>query len=408
MLQSNRYVAGGVAEIGADRLQRAGLTGANVTVGVIDSGFRVSDPEIAGNVGAYRTFGTAAADWAHGTAVASVVTDTAPDARLHLAAVGNSVSPEEYRAAVEWLRASGADVIVDAGSYFGQPADGTGELAAVAAEASTDTVFVAAAGNYGQRHWSGSHNASAREWVTFASGITTNDLNEGEPFAGRVQVSLHWDDWENTSDDYDLYLFRERPGTDSVVARGTASPDAPVEHLAARVPRGEYYLAVRAANATGETRLGLFASHDLRHRSYRGSLTAPGTAPGVLTVGALSDVGTVAAFSSRGPVGGRTGIDLLAPDSVAVPGTEPGNGTSYAAPYAGGTAALLLGAYPSLSPAEVRSMLTTAAVDMGPTGPDADSGHGRLDALAAATLAEEYTRYDAVNESAATYDRGGV
>lgn len=398
-LQPTANVAGGVAAIGADDLHRAGLTGGNVTVGVIDTGFRVSDPEIAANVGAYRSFGLTDDYWAHGTAVASVVADTAPDARLHLAAVGTSTTPEEYREAVDWLSASGADVIIDAGSYFGQPGDGSGELAAVASEASRETVFVAAAGNYGQRHWSGTHNASESEWVAFTPDNQENHLNGGEPFAGRVQVSVHWDDWENTTDDYDLYLFRDRPGGDTVVARGSADPDAPVEHLAATVPRGQYYVAVRATNATGPRHLGLFTSHDLRYRSYRGSLTAPGTAPGVLTVGALTGSGDVARFSSRGPVDGRTGLDLVAPDSVAAPGTDAGNGTSYAAPYVAGTAALLLDANPTLSADDVRAVLRSSAVDVGNSGPDAESGYGRLDARAAATLAEEYERYGAVNES---------
>jgi subtilisin family serine protease len=403
-------VAAGVSTVGADELQLAGVTGRNVTVGVIDSGFRVSDPEIADRVGAYRSFDDERGDWVHGTAVASVVADTAPGARLHLAAVGGSTTPAEYREAVAWLRESGADVVVDAGSYFGQPGDGSGEIASVAAAASRDVVFVAAAGNYGQRHWRGHYApAPGATRVEFVPGETANYLEGGAPFGGAVSATLRWDDWNATDgnrSDYDLLLYRRQPGADAVVARGTAVEDEPVEHLAARVPRGRYYLAVRATNVTGGDTLDLFASRGLTHRSPGTSLTAPGTAPGVLTVAALDGNGGVAAFSSRGPVAGtdRRGVDLVAPDDVALPGTSPGVGTSYAAPYVAGTAALVVDAHPSFAPRDVRTVLRSSATDVGSAGPDVASGYGRLDAAAAAEFAVEYERHADINGSRTVRD----
>ena len=404
-------VAAGVSAVGADELQVAGVTGRNVTVGVIDAGFRVSDPEIADHVGAYRSFESQEGNWVHGTAVASVVADTAPGANLHLAAVGESTTPEEYGEAVAWLRESGADVIVDAGSYFGQPGDGTGEIASVAAAASRDVVFVAAAGNYAERHWRGTHDpADDAVRVEFAPGETANYLERGAPFGGAVRATLRWDEWNATDgnrSDYDLLLLRSQPGPDSIVATGTEVEDEPIEHLAARVPRGRYYLAVRAADgagADGTDTLDVFASGALTHRSPEASLTAPGTARHVLTVGALDGDGSVASFSSRGPVAGahRLGVDLVAPDDVALPGTAPGPGSSYAAPYVAGTAALLVGAHPSFAPRDVRSVLRNSATDVGRAGPDPASGYGRLDAVAAAEFADEYERYAAVNGSVRT------
>lgn len=406
-------VAAGVSAVGADELQLAGLTGRNVTVGVIDAGFRVSDPELAGHVGAHRSFDAEGSDWVHGTAVASVVADTAPGASLHLAAVGRSTTPEEYREAVGWLRASGADVIVDAGSYFGQPGDGTGEIAATAASAARDVVFVAAAGNYGERHWRGHHDPTAGSArVEFAPGETANYLEGGAPFGGRVSATLRWDDWETANGSgYDLLLYRRQTGADTVVATGTRVDDDPIEHLVARVPRGRYYLAVRqedgaATDADAATdALDLFASRGITHRSSGGSLTAPGTAPRVLTVGALDGNGSVASFSSRGPVAGtdRPGVDLVAPDDVALPGAETGAGTSYAAPYAAGVAALVVEAHPSLGPRDVRMVLGSSATDVGPAGPDPVSGYGRLDARAAAEFALAYERYADVNASVRTH-----
>lgn len=402
-------VAPGVATVGADDLHRRGLDGAGVTVGIIDAGFRVSNPEIAANVGAYRSFDAGDADRAHGTAVASVVADTAPDATLHLAAVGSTTTPEEYERAVEWLEASGADVVVDAGSYFGQAGDGTGPLAQVAADASEDALFVTSAGNYARRHWADTHDATADgRWVDFAPGTEANALGGGEPIRGRVTASLRWNDANatatnattanattgnatNASGDYDIYLFRRQFRDDRLVATSAdGTGDARTAYLDVTVPRGQYYLAVRAGNTTGTHDLSLFVNRELARRNASGSLTAPATAPGVLTVGAHDGSG-VAPFSSRGPVDNRSGVDLVAPDSVAVGAVEDGEGTSYAAPYVAGTAALLAAEHPDLTAADLRTVLRESARDVDPTGVDPASGHGLLDAQRAADLAHDRT-----------------
>lgn len=393
----DRRTAAGVAAVGADALHARGVRGDNVTVGVIDRGFRPSDPEIAGRVGAYRSF-DADDDWVHGTAVASVVADTAPNATLHLASVGSTTTPDEYRRAVEWLEASGADVIVDSGSYFGQPGDGSGPLATIAAEAGRDTVFVAAAGNYATRHWRGVHDGGATEWVTLGDEQGTA-LAGGETFAGEVHLALRWDGVRAA--DYDLYLMRVRPGDDEPIARSAVRQDGesePVERIDATVPRGRYYVAVRAYDAAGAHELELFANRQLDAAVANGSVTAPATAASVLAVGAYEN-GSVATYSSRGPVANRTGVDLVAPDAVAASGVTAGNGTSFAAPYVAGTAALLVDRYPSLSPQQIRTVLTASARDVGAPGPDVAAGHGLLDARKAYALATDRVRYEGVNRT---------
>lgn len=400
-------VAPGVAAVGADGLHRRGLRGAGVTVGVIDADFRMSDPEIAANVGAYRSFDAGDADRAHGTAVASVVADTAPDATLHLAAVGSTTTPQEYERAVEWLEASGADVVVDAGSYFGQSGDGTGPLARIAANASNDTLFVTSAGNYARRHWAGTHDAAADgRWVDFAPGTEGNALGGGEQIRGRVTASLRWTDADaanattaDASGDYDIYLFRRQFRDDRLVATSAdGTDDARTAYLDVTVPRGRYYLAVRAGNTTGTHDLSLFTNRELTRRNASGSLTAPATAPGVLTVGSHDGSG-VAPFSSRGPVGNRSGVDLVAPDSVAVGAVQAGEGTSYAAPYVAGTAALLAAEHPDLTAADLRAVLRESARDVDPTGVDAASGHGLLDAPRAADLARNRAKAKATERA---------
>lgn len=370
----NTSVASGVATVGADTVN---ASGSNVTVGIIDGDFRVANPEITTGVGAYRSFGDGG-DWRHGTAVASVVTDTAPNATLLLAAIGPSTTPGEYADAVEWLRASGADVIVDAGSYHAQPGDGSGEISRVVAGAADEVVFVTSVGNHAGRHWAGEH--ADGEWVSFRPSVQGNRLAGGAPVSGRVTVSARWSGWPETGTDYDLYLYRAQPGEDAVVARATGHDGRPFERLSTSVPRGRYYVAVHLAGGEPGSRVELFADRRLAARTA-GGLSPPATAPDVLAVGATRN-GSVRSFSARNP-------DLVAPDSTAVEGVSARGGTSFAAPYVAGTAALALSERPDLTPAQVRVLLRRTADDNGSLGPRAGAGRVNATALLTAVSANE-------------------
>ncbi|HEY6197529.1 MAG TPA: putative Ig domain-containing protein [Candidatus Binatia bacterium] len=82
------------------------------------------------------------------------------------------------------------------------------------------------------------------------------------------------------------------------------------------------------------------------------------------------------------PDGGNT--TFFFSDSASDPDTFPNFfGTSAAAPHAGGVAALLLQANPTLTPANVYAALENSAIDMGTAGFDNDSGFGLVQADAA-------------------------
>ncbi|HKD12156.1 MAG TPA: S8 family serine peptidase, partial [Thermoanaerobaculia bacterium] len=84
----------------------------------------------------------------------------------------------------------------------------------------------------------------------------------------------------------------------------------------------------------------------------------------------------------------RNKPDITAADGVSTTlpsgsGLNPFYGTSAAAPHAGAIAALLRSANPALTPAQIRTILTTTALDIEAAGYDVDTGFGIVQAFQA-------------------------
>jgi Subtilase family len=136
-----------------------------------------------------------------------------------------------------------------------------------------------------------------------------------------------------------------------------------------------------------ETREGLYESYAAF------SITDPGNADGVVTVGATHRFWPhtygVSFFSSRGPTGdGRLKPDLVAPGErirAPLPGQLWGDldGTSMAAPHVSGAAAMLMARYTELvgQPRRIKQILCASATDLGRE--KTFQGHGMLDVLRA-------------------------
>jgi hypothetical protein len=149
-------------------------------------------------------------------------------------------------------------------------------------------------------------------------------------------------------------------------------------------------VVVAAAGNEGFDRATTFATG----REYQSiSITDPGNAASVITVGAthrdMPHTYGVSYFSSRGPTGdGRLKPDLVAPgekiDSAAPEnGLVRKDGTSMAAPHVSGAAALLLARHREFlgQPHRVKAVLCESATDLGRER--YFQGHGMLDVLRA-------------------------
>lgn len=118
----------------------------------------------------------------------------------------------------------------------------------------------------------------------------------------------------------------------------------------------------------------------------------PAACPSALAIGATDEKDGVASFSSRGPAVWSNG-SLLKPQVSApgvrvfssIPGGKYGSmsGTSMATPHTAGLAALVYQAHPNFRPDAIAKLLMAGTIDLAPTGPDQDSGYGRLDAMKA-------------------------
>ncbi|HNS23253.1 MAG TPA: CARDB domain-containing protein [Candidatus Bipolaricaulis anaerobius] len=401
----------GASLVGASAFHSAGIRGSGVKVAVIDLGFSgLATSQAQGDLPysvVTRDFtGTGIETGiSHGTAVAQIVYDIAPDAQLYLVKIGNEVDLDN---AVTYCISEGISIINHSlGWYNTNFYDGTGTIADIARRAtSAGILWVQAAGNSGQKHYG----------ATFTDGNSDGWHDSDVTFAAtagqQIAFYLTWDAWPATGDDYDLYLFGP---TGTLVASSTATQggtEQPTERITTTAGSSGTY-RVRIQKASGATRrLSVFSIvHDLTPAVSASSMPAPANAAEVLSVGAINwtnyTSGPIAPYSSRGPTGdGRAKPDLAAPDNVTtgVSYYSPFPGTSAAAPHVAGVAALLKAEAPTLNRSSLASRILAFCVPMG--DPYA-FGAGRLEARPQ-TVAQADLIVDAITYSPTTPTLGST
>jgi subtilisin family serine protease len=322
----------------------------------------------------------------HGTAVAEAVMDMAPAASLY---VSNASSQAELAAAITWMTGAGVKIInfsqgsvIPEGMGDGLSIYPNSTYGLVDLAVSRGALFVASAGNEGETSWMGpTTDADADGWIEFAPGDEANhtNLTAGD----EVFVGIRW---ASAASDYDLSIWQGQTQI-AVSAESQAETRDPAELIPFIAPStGSFEIRIRrdAGPAAPTMRLMVVGeAESLDHRTAAGSLPTPADSrnPGLVTVGAVDyrSPTIVEPYSSRGPTfDGRVKPDLVAVDCAPTVILAVFCGTSEAAPYVSGAAALILESDPTLTPAQLAAYLRSHATPLGSPVPNNDSGHGLL------------------------------
>lgn len=411
-----------------------GVNGSGVKVGVLSNGVvNLAASRARGDLPANVTVlpgQTGAGD--EGTAMLEIIHDLAPGAQLFFATAFTSIT--SFAQNIRDLRTAGCDIIVDDVLYFAETPFQDGQMGitsntngGVVIQAVNDVtadgaLFFSSAGNSGNKNdnrsgvWEGdfvdggppSAPISAMGSVhNFGGGVLFNTVTA----VGSGQYNLFWSDpLGGSSNDYDLFVVNSA-GT-AVVTSSTnlqTGTQDPFELIAPTATNTRIVILKKPSAAgrylhlnTNRGRLSINTDGQTRgHNSAANAFGCAATPAVGPFPNPFSAVNTVELFSSDGPrrifftpnstpitpgnfssTGGllRQKPDITAADGTSVTGVggfgSPFFGTSAAAPHAAAIAALVKSAGVPLTPAQVRTALTSTAIDIEAPGVDRDSGAG--------------------------------
>ncbi|MBI4976104.1 MAG: S8 family serine peptidase [Spirochaetes bacterium] len=380
---------------GVTNLHIKGSRGSGVKAAVIDGGFiGLASAQGAGEVpasavnvdfsGAGMETGTT-----HGTAVAEVVYEAAPDATLYLMKIETSA---QLGTAKNYCKANGINIVNHSMGWlnteFGR---GDGPISAIVNDAAANGIlWVNSAGNYARGHWQGMFADTDADYVHEFSG-TTGEINQlGTVSSGTsIRLYLCWDDtWGGSANDYDLELYYWTGSAWSNVALSwniQNGDDYPVESISyTAAATGTYGCIIGKYSGVAKNLRLIATAQNLQYSVKAGSIVAPACATGALSVGAIDASnwmsGPSAWYSSQGPTAdGRIKPDISGYSYMTNWTYGKFAGTSSASPSIAGHAAVIWGAYlGSYTATDVRNHLISNAVDMGTAGVDNEFGCGKV------------------------------
>ncbi|MBI3649907.1 MAG: S8 family serine peptidase [Acidobacteria bacterium] len=417
-----------------------GFTGMGVKIGVISDGVdTLATRQATGDLPAVTVLTGQGGSGDEGTAMLEIVHDLAPGAQLFFATALPTQAQfaqniRDLRTAGCDIIVDDIIYLNESPFHDGQPT-GLNSTMGIIAQAVNDVtaagaLYFSSAGNEGNKDddtsgtWEGDFNANGTPAVLAGAGPVHNFGDGGQSvlvtFGGGNPPLLHWSDpLDTAANDYDLYdldgslttIFDASTDTQD----GAGGDDQPFEGISGGTFSGERLVVALFSGATRFIRLEVFRGtialntagatygHSATANAYSVAATpasAPfgtgepsGPFPGPFTSANVSET-----FSCDGPrqlfyqadgtlfgagtLAGQGLIrqkpDITAADGVmtAAPGFNPFFGTSAAAPHAAAIAALVKSANPMLTPTQIRTALTSSAIDIEGAGVDRDTGAG--------------------------------
>jgi hypothetical protein len=409
-----------------------GVDGTGIKIGVLSDGINsLAASKAKGNINALATvISGQAGSGDEGTAMMELIQDMLPGAQLIFATANGGEA--NFANNMQLLQAAGCTVIVDDVGYDDEsPFQDMVVAQAVQTNSDLGVMHFVSARNAGNKNdgtagtWEGDFVDGGALTIGTKSG-RVHDFGGGVLFntyvagGSQYRVDLFWADPRGASgNDYDLFVTDASGNvlrSSTNLQTGTQNPYESISALNA----GERVVVLQEPGAAGrflhlDTGRGrLTVTTEGRTRGHHACAAANqfgvaatavsrSPAPGFFTGGATNPVET---FSSDGPrryffTGNGTALtpgnfsstggvllnkpDLTAADggATSVPGFSSFFGTSAAAPHAAAIAAMIRNYKPSLTPAEVRALMTSTALDIEAAGADRDAGAGIVMALAA-------------------------
>ncbi len=380
-------------------------------------------------------------DYGEGTAMLEIIYDLAPGAKLFFATgTSDEEGPEGMARNIRDLRLKyGCDIIVDDIHWGDQLPFQDYTLAQAVNDVTKDGgLYFSAAGNAGNYNdgtsgtWQGDFKDAGRATVAagdplytfhdFGGGLISNRISRtfGDGF---IFLRLFWSDPEGASDnDYDIYILNSTlTGVRAFSVDFQSITQFPGEGLGAFVAEGDRILIANYDGAKpralyldtfGTAELALTTGGYIAGQAAAADAFAVAAVPAAVARNGVFVPGPttpVEAFSADGPrhiffnadgspltpdkfLFADGGIVRQKPEITAADGVSTSLpqsffatffGTSAAAPHAAAIAALLKSAVPTMKKEEMREILTSTALDIGPTGWDRVSGAGVVSALGA-------------------------